>query len=659
MSLLTTTLASAAAAEPAGGAALGEVAIATGGATLATVALGTLGLAHRAGRTQILARLSALSERIMGVPGWSALPIALAGGALVVALVGMYWDISLHIDQGRDAGPLANPAHYLILVGLFGVFAAGFLAIVLAPHGRRPSPGSVRVTRDWYAPLGGVLIVCCAAFSLAGFPLDDLWHRLFGQDVTLWGPTHLMLIGGAGMTLVGMAVLLVEGQRAAERDAPSEARAAGADAPMGPTHPSWRRSMRMQYLGIGGGFLVGLSTFQAEFDFGVPQFALILQPALITIAASVALVSARVFLGPGAALGVVLHFFLIRGAVTVLVGPVLGETTPHFPLYIGAALIVEAIALLAVVRRDPLRFGALAGAAIGTVGLLTEHAWTQVWMPIPWPAAMLPEALGVGLVTGLAGGVLGAWVGAALRAPGDAEAKRSVRGVVTDAGAAWSRRLAVPVACGALLALAVTYGLATSDPSGLRAQVVLADVTGADPGARTVSAEIRVTPPARADDARWLTVTAWQGGGKLVVDHLERVGPGVYRTTEPIPVHGEWKAVLRYHDSGTLASAPLFLPRDEAIPAPEVPAAAAFTRELVSDKSVLQREAKTDVAGWLTSAGYAIVLAISGALLLSLAWGLSRLAAPPTGPVPRGGQPRPARGARRRYGPAGATREAT
>ena len=39
-----------------------------------------------------------------------------------------------------------------------------------------------------------------------------MWHRLFGQDVTLWGPTHLMLIGGAGMTLIGQAILLREGR---------------------------------------------------------------------------------------------------------------------------------------------------------------------------------------------------------------------------------------------------------------------------------------------------------------------------------------------------------------------------------------------------------------------------------------------------------------
>ena len=54
----------------------------------------------------------------------------------------MYWDISLHIDQGRDPGPLANPAHYFILAGLFGVLLAGVLG---AGAGRsEPTRTSVR-----------------------------------------------------------------------------------------------------------------------------------------------------------------------------------------------------------------------------------------------------------------------------------------------------------------------------------------------------------------------------------------------------------------------------------------------------------------------------------------------------------------------------------
>ena len=54
------------------------------------------------------------------------------------------------------------------------------------------------------------LCVACGAFALSGFPLDDMWHRVFGQDVTLWGPTHLMLIGGASLATLGSLALLSE-----------------------------------------------------------------------------------------------------------------------------------------------------------------------------------------------------------------------------------------------------------------------------------------------------------------------------------------------------------------------------------------------------------------------------------------------------------------
>src|SRR3954464_6170494 len=162
-----------AASEPAGGAAIGQVVIATAFATIATAGLLWLLAAHRSGRTQILERIGAFSERVSGLPAWAALPAGLGGGALLIALLGMYWDISLHIDQGRDPGPLANPAHYLILFGLYGVLAGGFTAMVLAED---PLPKSaVRLVGDWRVSLGGLLITCCGAFSLLGFPLDDVW----------------------------------------------------------------------------------------------------------------------------------------------------------------------------------------------------------------------------------------------------------------------------------------------------------------------------------------------------------------------------------------------------------------------------------------------------------------------------------------------------
>ena len=40
---------------------------------------------------------------------------------------------------------------------------------------------------DWWAPVGGLMIAAACGARAHGFPLDDLWHRIFGQDVTLWG----------------------------------------------------------------------------------------------------------------------------------------------------------------------------------------------------------------------------------------------------------------------------------------------------------------------------------------------------------------------------------------------------------------------------------------------------------------------------------------
>src|SRR3954471_24071023 len=205
-----------AAANPAGGAATQDIVLATGGALALTMLVVVTGILYRSGKIGWLHKLADYSERQWGVPPWVALAGEISSVSLLVALTGMYWDISLHIDQGRDPGPLANPAHYLILFGLFGVFVAGFLAIIMGDH--RGGSSMVKRASSWKIPIGGIMLFACASFSLLGFPLDDGWHRIFGQDVTLWGPTHLMLFGGAGMTLIGRASLLVEGERAARRE---------------------------------------------------------------------------------------------------------------------------------------------------------------------------------------------------------------------------------------------------------------------------------------------------------------------------------------------------------------------------------------------------------------------------------------------------------
>src|SRR3954447_26128474 len=145
---LTDVLAAAApvaASEPAGGAALDQVAIATGMASVATAVLLAGIFGYRRGRHggaagRTLRRLAGLSERATGLPAWAALPAGLAGGSLLVALPGMSWDTSLHIGQRGAPGPLANPAHSEIVVGLDEVFAAGCLA--LASPEEKPGPAA-------------------------------------------------------------------------------------------------------------------------------------------------------------------------------------------------------------------------------------------------------------------------------------------------------------------------------------------------------------------------------------------------------------------------------------------------------------------------------------------------------------------------------------
>ena len=585
--------------EPAGGAAIGEAIGATAGALVATALLAVLIAGHRSGRIKLLGRVAAAAERHTGLPAWASVPSLIMGVALLTAVLGMYWDIALHIDNGRDAGPLANPAHYLILIGLYGVLVAGVLSIALAGR-ERPTRTAVHLGGDWWAPVGGLMMAACGAFALTGFPLDDIWHRLFGQDVTLWGPTHLMLIGGASLATLGGMVLMGEAITSL-----------GRNPERGET--PWVYNLRRALLV--GGFLVALSTFQAEFDFGVPQFRAVFHPILIMLAAGVGLVATRLYVGRGGALLAVAGYVAIRGFLAIVVGGVFGQTLPHFPLYVIEALLVEAVFARAG-GRSPVVNGAIAGALIGTIGLAAEWAWSHVWMPIPWNDSLLPEAAVAGLVTAVAGGAVGGFIGASITGRSGVLLSRED-----------GRRLARPdrlaaLGAGLVLIAVIGWALPMSEAGPDRAQVTLREI---DRGAeRTVAATIRIQPGDAVDDPEFMNVTGWQGGGS-VLDPLERVGPGVYRTIEPIPVYGGWKSTLRIQQGDGLISLPLFMPKDEAIPAKEVPASASFTREFLPDIEVLQRERKQDVSGALTLVAYLTVLAIALALIALIAWALVRV----------------------------------
>ncbi|MGH2838905.1 MAG: hypothetical protein ACRDJY_11250 [Thermoleophilaceae bacterium] len=577
--------------------------------------------AHRTGRTQVLARAGAAAAFVLRVPAWAALPVVIATVGLLAAMWGGLWDIGYHVDNGRDTGPLGNPGHWPLLLGIFTTFAAGVIAFGMADQDDA-TPAWVRITEGWHVPIGAVLLVVCMSFGLSALALDDVWHRIFGQDVTLWSPTHFVFLFGGMLTVTGMLVLLKEGSLARSTQ---NARFRDAGRPSWP-ELAWRRLLRVALL---GGLLCGLELYLAEYDWGVPLYRQVWQPLLLAAFAGLIFTAARAWAGPGSALGAWGVYALIR-ATGIIVPVLAGVSAPSMPLLLGSAVCVELLALGLDPRRRALAFGAAAGLLCGTVGFAAEYGWSQIAMPLPWTDALLPEALIYAAVAGVAGGLLGALFASAMR--GDLPRPRIAR-----------------IAClGAFaLLIAVSIGAASREVPDARAQIELTDVkSGPD---REALATVRLDPPDAADNANWFYILAWAGGDDRVIDKLERVGPGVYHSTKPIPLGGMWKVGLRLNRGHERGAVPMRLPVDRGLPnaeqtlpavataeeleramressGAELPAPASFNRPFGDDNLIVLRETKGNVGGWLWALGIGLTALIWGLCIAGLVLGVGRMA---------------------------------
>lgn len=573
---------------PVGGAALDQVFGLSVAAGLVSLVLLWIAWAHRTHRIEWFQTLGEQLNKRLGEPGWSAIASAFVASSLIVALLGFLWDVSLHAGRGRDEGPLANPAHYLILYGLFALFIAGMSAVVWPRDGVKPGIASVRITRQWHAPVAGIYIAACGLYALIGFPLDDVWHRLFGQDVTLWGPTHIMLIGGAGLSTAGIILLRREGEFSAE---------------------FFDRGGLARFLSYGaafGGLLIGLSVFQAEFDFGIAQFRMVFAPMMIAAAAGLTLVAARLFVGPGAALFAAAFFLGMRGLVSFIVGPVFGQADHVFPLYLGSALLVELLALTAL-RRNFLAFGAVAGLLIGTVGTVVEKIWNDQVFQFAWTQDMWLEGLAMTVPVAVGAGLCGGLF--ALGLHGRLPSRAVGRTIVT--------------ASILVTSAAVANGLWATVPDDATATFETTRMSTPTGDVMTVTATL--SDGLVDGDPTWVQVTAWQGGGEgVVTDNLAKVGDNTYESTIPIPVGGTWKTLLRVQDGRTLTAAPIYLAPDEAIGAEEFIATDGEPVEFVPEIEILQRERDFSAPAWLWGVANLVVLITSLAVLIGICVSVSR-----------------------------------
>lgn len=531
------------------------------GLALAGLAGGLLALARSGRRGGSAPRRAAEAlSRLTGLPAWCAAGIAIALWSLVVALAGFSWDVAWHADLGRDQA-LFTPPHTMILIGLTGIGVAALASIALATADR--AAVGLRVGR-LRIPWSSLPMGLMATGAVVGFPLDNYWHAVYGIDVTMWSPTHLLMIGGASLTPIAGWLMLAEAGPAAGRT----------------------RGARLLSEALATSTLIGLSTFQLEFDLGIPQWQELYHPVLIALAMGVGLVAARQALGPGGALRATVWFLVLRGLIALLVAPILGLSLERFPLYLGGALVVEAV-FWAGPRLAPGPRVLATGVLIGTVGMAPEWGWTHLWSPQPWQ----PRLLGAWwVVVGIA--VVGSFLGSAL---GRAVARE--RQAVHSAGvglafALLALLLAVPFPRHGLDATATI----TSSPAGAATPTVTRE------GLATFEQDMRVSvvasPPQAVAGADVFRVFTWQGG-RLIISPLRDAGGGHYTIDAPIPTGGSWKSIVFIEKGDAVAAVPLSFPADPtyglaAIPLPGStprtatfePSTAYLTRESHSGSSL-------------------------------------------------------------------------
>ncbi len=522
-------------------------------------------------------------ERFTGYPGWSMAGVLSGLIMLLIAMIGFYWDVAWHIDNGRDQ-QLFTPSHVMILVGLGGLIYAAGIAVLFASIEKAPTALKFGFL---HVPWSAVLLSTLGAGGVAAFPLDAWWHSAYGIDVTLWSPSHIQLVAGGSLATIALWLMVAEGRQHAE-----------------PTMLG-----RFIHVLTAGTVLVGLSTLQGEFDYGVPQFQVLYLPLLIMIAAGITLVAARLVLGPWGAVKVTAVYLVLRLGLVGAIGGVLDHTVPHFPLYLGSALIVEGVVYWLGTER-PVRLALVAGALVGTVGLVTELAWVTLWgfsTSARMPASLALKIAVFGPIAAIAAAILGTGLGGAI-----AKAREHVP-------------VAALIAAGVALVGVLAFPL-PRDVGPVTATVRLQRVGS------MATVDVVLDPPDAARRASAFAVASWQGGSETVKADLNQVSVGHYVSSRPVPITGSWKTMVSLQRGSEVMAVPIYLPADPQIGAPAVPAVPERTERFVRNTVVLLREvrpgpAAAAVAAW---SGLATLVAIWVGLIAFIA----RRRVPPVSPPP-------------------------
>ena len=333
------------------------------------------------------------SRSSVGPDLWSLgiLPIMAVG--TLFGLIGLYWDVAWHIDVGRDTFFTA-PHNFLytsmlivLLVSLYGLVRDRRDTVLHLPLGRfRLHPG--------------ILIVAIgAALELTFAPADELWHRYFGADATLWAPMHL--IGLLALTTAAFGGLIVSW---VERFLTP--------------HPIRKRLFSFLTVYFAAAFLSWTVVLLGEFEFNIPAFPMFWHPLLLFALPPLSLIMiARLRPTPWAATLTGIVFSLLQ---VLLAGILMFTASIDMAGYsrpmITVLLLSGVVADLVVRARLPVL---LQGPLVGAAAVVPAYFVISMTGQINWHAGALAIGLPVGLLVSMVTGYLG-WLAATSLRPSHA-----------------------------------------------------------------------------------------------------------------------------------------------------------------------------------------------------------------------------------------------
>jgi hypothetical protein len=245
---------------------------------------------------------------------------AMLVGAFLL-LFGAAWDGQWHAAVGRDR--FLTPPHTLMYAGAtaIGLLCIGMVILETLRY-YRGAPGvneqtTSRVLKIFHAPLGFIVTGFGILMILIQAPLDNYWHLLYGIDITVWSPFHIMgLLGGL---IAFLGIIYTFGSEATRL----RIRRLNASKGIAARHWYWPSFPDvLQVCGLAITLAMGLVTALDNvrfFTLGPLQFAV--YPLVASFAAFVLVASVRCTGRIGAATATALVFTLIRTVLDVSMRP--------------------------------------------------------------------------------------------------------------------------------------------------------------------------------------------------------------------------------------------------------------------------------------------------------------------------------------------------